>query len=176
MKDKKELDAKNLIFDIRCGMTDSQLMNKYRLSYKGLQSALKKLITVQAISSEELYECFPLYEQMTVDDLRKIATSPIPHPVPICELDDSSVIGQIRHLTERGVAIEGMAIKVGEIKILVIDAHEYLPSEPFKFKAQCRWVRKKSTGEYVAGLEIIKISDRAMEELQYLTRMFGQGD
>jgi PilZ domain len=176
MKDKKELDAKDLIFDIRCGMTDSQLMDKYRLSYKGLQSALKKLIGVQAISAEELLECFPLYEQMTVDDLQKIATSPIPHPVPIYESNDSDVVGQIRYLTERGVGIEGMAIRVGEIKTLVIDAHEYLPAEPFQFDAQCRWVRKKSTGEYFAGLEIMKISDKAMEELEYLTRMFGQGD
>jgi len=45
---KREIEAKELIFDIRAGMTDSQLMEKYRLTYKGLKSALQKLLNVQA--------------------------------------------------------------------------------------------------------------------------------
>jgi hypothetical protein len=41
---KRQLSAKELLQDIRAGMDDTALMEKYRLSEQGLHSAFRKLM------------------------------------------------------------------------------------------------------------------------------------
>lgn len=51
---KPKIDAKEALDAIRAGADDQDLMAKYRISAKGLQSLLAKLVEVGAISVEEL--------------------------------------------------------------------------------------------------------------------------
>ena len=54
---KPVIDAKEVLDDIRSGMTDVDLMNKYNLSSLGLQSLFKKLTqagVIKEISPKEL--------------------------------------------------------------------------------------------------------------------------
>jgi hypothetical protein len=53
---KPKLSAKEVVQDIRAGMTDGELMAKYNLSAKGLQSVFQKLIDAGILISAEL-EC-----------------------------------------------------------------------------------------------------------------------
>ena len=50
------IEARDAVRDIRSGMPDSQLMEKYGLSAKGLQNLLLKLLEVKAIILEEIEE------------------------------------------------------------------------------------------------------------------------
>ncbi|AFM25504.1 PilZ domain-containing protein [Desulfomonile tiedjei] len=168
---KREIEAKDLIFDIRTGMTDAQLMEKYRLTYKGLRSALKKLLNVQAISPEELYERFPLYEVITAEDMKELVKGPLAMPLPVYESNDPDGKGQVRNISEQGVGIRGLASKVGETKHLVLDPTELASIDLISFYAQCRWVKKKSSGEYVAGFEIIRISREGFQDLKKIIRL-----
>lgn len=168
---KREIEAKDLIFDIRAGMTDSQLMEKYRLTYKGLKSALQKLLNVQAISPEELYERFPLYEVITADDMRRLVRSPLPYPVPVFESSHPEPKGQVRNITEQGIGVKGIECRVGETKHFVVDATEFATVELVSFYAQCRWVKKKTSGEYVAGFEITRISKESFHDLKKMIHL-----
>jgi len=51
---KRKIDADVALKDIRAGMTDAELMAKYRLSAKGLQSLFNKLLLAGLIELEEL--------------------------------------------------------------------------------------------------------------------------
>ena len=42
---KRKINAKQAVRDIRLGLTDADMMEKYELSSRGLQSLFEKLIT-----------------------------------------------------------------------------------------------------------------------------------
>ena len=54
MAEKKTVSAREVVADIRVGMTDEQLMLKNGLSAKGLESLKKKLITAGLLTAQEL--------------------------------------------------------------------------------------------------------------------------
>jgi rubrerythrin len=56
---KPIIDAKEARDNIRSGMSDSALMAKFKLSPKGLQSLLNKLVNVGAVSKAELVLLLP---------------------------------------------------------------------------------------------------------------------
>lgn len=58
---KRKISADVAIKDIRSGMSDAELMGKYRLSAKGLQSLFKKLLAVGLIKVEELDQRMPTF-------------------------------------------------------------------------------------------------------------------
>jgi Mor family transcriptional regulator len=51
---KKIVSAREILKDIKAGMDDAALMEKYRLSEKGLQSVFKKLTDAGALKQEDL--------------------------------------------------------------------------------------------------------------------------
>ncbi|MBI5568880.1 MAG: EI24 domain-containing protein [Desulfomonile tiedjei] len=54
MKEKKQVSAKEVVADIRDGMTDEQLMAKHQLTLRGLGSLKNKLLAARYLSQEEL--------------------------------------------------------------------------------------------------------------------------
>jgi rubrerythrin len=63
---KPIIDAKEARDNIRSGMSDSALMAKFKLSPKGLQSLLNKLVTVGAVSKAELVLLLPEFMKSAV--------------------------------------------------------------------------------------------------------------
>src|SRR5208283_5737299 len=51
---KREIFAKEILNDIKSGMDDVNLMQKYKVTVKGLDSVLQKLLTAGLISEREL--------------------------------------------------------------------------------------------------------------------------
>jgi hypothetical protein len=54
MATKRTINAKEIVNDIRSGMTDLQLMAKYTLSERGLESVLRKLLEAKIITKAEV--------------------------------------------------------------------------------------------------------------------------
>lgn len=171
MRAKRDIGAKDFIFDIRAGMTDLQLMEKYKLTARGLQSALQKIVDVQAISPEELYEKYPLYEStLSIEEMKRIVREPLTYAVPVTEAEYQQIEGTVRDITEKGVCVRGIDTQLGETKTFIIDASEFVDVGPFIFRAQCRWVKKSFGGEYTAGFEIVGISDKHLKSLRKFIR------
>lgn len=92
-------------------------------------------------------------------------------PVTIHDASNPEVKGLVRDITRKGVGVERIASRIYEIKTLVISVDDYDEIAPFGFQAECRWVeRDHRSGEYLAGFEITKISDRSLQELLKLIR------
>jgi hypothetical protein len=66
MPTKPKIKAGDAARDIRSGMTDSQLMEKYGLSAKGLHSLILKLLEVKAITPAEIDQRRAAYHDTTI--------------------------------------------------------------------------------------------------------------
>jgi hypothetical protein len=72
----RELSAKEVTKDIKSGMTDGDLMRKYKLSAKGLQNLLEQLMEAGAIKESDLEQGKPMMEstvELTSDMLPPFA-------------------------------------------------------------------------------------------------------
>ena len=64
--DKRKIQGKDILRDIKAGVDDATLMNRYALSAPALQSVFSKLLAAKALTQAELEERVPAGER-TVD-------------------------------------------------------------------------------------------------------------
>jgi uncharacterized paraquat-inducible protein A len=64
--EKRRVTARDILRDVRAGISDSELMDKYKLSAQGLQSVFHKMINAGLITELELEDRVPVNER-TVD-------------------------------------------------------------------------------------------------------------
>ncbi len=172
MKERREVRAREMVEDIRAGKTDSELLEKYRLSEKGLASVMKRLLDAGLMESSELKNRLALFQQT--------ASIPVPRKEPRCypvfailihELDDLATDYYIQDLSLKGFRISGMLSKVGDVRTFLIQADEFVDVFPLSFDAQCRWVKADSNiNEYSAGFQIVKISEGNLNELKQIIK------
>jgi hypothetical protein len=77
--------------------------------------------------------------------------------------------GVLSNITERGIAITGMPARIGEITPLMMPTGDFIDADAIMFEAECRWAKEEEeTGEWLAGFEIIKISEKCLDDLRTL--------
>lgn len=59
MAEKKKISAKEILADVKAGMTDQELMDKYQLSSSGLQSLFRKMIGANLLTEYDLDQRAP---------------------------------------------------------------------------------------------------------------------
>jgi hypothetical protein len=173
MSYKRKIIAEHIIRDIRSGMTDERLMEKYMLSERGLNKVFRKLLNHEAMSEEELSTRIASYADLSPLDYLPEST---PHElvclVPIYEENLQDTRGSVCELTEKSVGVTGIQAAVKDLKKLVIPADEFFSVSPLSFQAVCRWVQQPNEGsEPVAGFEITDISDENYQRLRQLMRL-----
>jgi hypothetical protein len=169
MLPKREIKAKDFVNDLRSGMSDSELRGKYNLSAQGLQSAFKKLLEAKAVRTSELFGRVSLQ-----DDTVAIATTRLfprdeldfPFPIYLCEGTRPTAKGVIKDITEKGLKVSGIEVKVDEVKTFAIPSDKFSQVDPFAFRAICRWVDEDGC----TGFQITQISKRGSGELEKLIR------
>jgi hypothetical protein len=170
---KRRIDTKELIADIRSGVADVELMEKYKLSSRGLQRVFNKLVDSGSAMAADLSG-----RSMSYDDsvtLKKVRVSIRALPIlsiGIYESTNPEIIGRIRDLSEVGVGVRGLVAEVGELKNLVVVPDEFLDIEQFSFEAKCQWSRTGNKGKICnAGFEITDISESDFIQLQELLQL-----
>jgi len=149
---KRQIKAIEVVADIRAGLTDTDLMDKYRLSSKGLQSIFKKLMDGDVLSASELEARVPVFDDTAaLDYIRLSPKQELVCLVPVYEASSPDVIGTVCDLTEKSVAVTGIGARVDQEKTLVIPADEFFRIEPFSFDAVCRWVRQGPSSTVVGA-------------------------
>jgi hypothetical protein len=169
MAEKRTIKARDIVNDIRAGLTDHQLMEKYRLSFKGLQSIFKKLEDVKAIKPSELYGRIPSYEDtVNVGSLRKLPRNYLGLSLTIYVAKNPANRGIVEDITEKGVGVRGIQVIQNQTETLVVDADDLVGIAPVMFEATCRWFKKNAAGKVSSGFEIISISDGDLQRLHQL--------
>ncbi len=170
---KRGIDRKEFVADIRSKLTDVELMEKYKLSSRGLQRVFAKLVDSGAMTADDLSG-----RNIVCDDsvtLRKVRGYVRALPIlsiGIYEENNPQIIGRIRDLSEAGVGVSGLAAEVGETKRLVVVPDEFLGIAPFSFQAKCRWFKKAGGGNICrTGFEITDIAEDSLAKLQELLQL-----
>lgn len=167
------ISTRRIVQDVGARMSPKDLMTKYLLSPQGLRKVLTKLIEAKVIEREYLGEDLEAHlKTVEPTESRELERYYLDFDLPIYAIGPTQVEGKVRDITEKGVGTIGVPAEVDEIKKLEIRHQKYVLIEPFSFQAKCRWVKQKGEeGEYVAGFEIVDISDTDVKELQYLLRL-----
>jgi hypothetical protein len=172
MQGKKIIKASEIVRDIRGGLTNLDIMEKYQLSSKGLQSLFTKLIEARAVRNGELDGRVPLGEDTVgLDQPRSVPRNYLCVRLPVYAVESPADEGQVNDITEKGLQVAGLSATVGERKALLLKPNGFDDIQPFAFDALCRWVTPRTALEQaLAGFEIADISEGALEELRRLIR------
>jgi len=164
----QQMREEDIIKDIRSGMSDSDLMKKHALSSDGLRRIFQTLIEANALTAEELYGTSPsAQDTVFVENMRELPRHYLAMAVDIYEPKRPQIRGMLSNVTEKGIAITGMSTRIGETNTLVIPAGDYIEADPIMFDAECRWARREEeTGEWLAGFQITKISEKCLDDLR----------
>jgi Mor family transcriptional regulator len=175
MSRKQQISTREFVWDIRSGMTDSQLLEKYKLSPNRLQRIFKGLIDGQIMTTDELAGRYALFDdtvQHDIQSVRLLFRHAVDFVLQIYEEEKPETLGIVLDITEGGVGLKGIEAIVGEFKNFVIPANKFFDMARVEFRARCRWVnREESTGQCVDGFEITSISPGALVELRKLVEL-----
>jgi PilZ domain len=173
MADKRQINGKAIINDLRSGMADWELQVKYKLSSQALENILKKLVARNAISHAELCESSPFYKDMS-DGIKPRAhcRADLPLYVPVRDME-SSKTGVLRDISEKGLRVAGIEASVGQVKTFQVPVDLFVRAAPLLIKAECKWVEEKGkiTPYAVAGFEAVGLSEGDNKLLREFTRL-----
>lgn len=168
MRQKRQINGRNIISDLRSGMTDRELQLKYRLSTSGLCTIFEKLVDSEAMGHSELSQWSPLYSLRTrYKESRGYPRADLAVSVPIYDLEAGSV-GILRDISEKGLRVAGIDARVGETRTFQIPIEMCMQAEPLLILAECKWTKTRGKiREYVvAGFEITDLSAKDRNTLQ----------
>ena len=169
MAGKREIRAKEIVSDIIFGIEDRDLMAKYRLTFRGLQSVYRKLEVSRVIDPTYLKgRIVPQLHSKTTVVARPPRKS-ILLPLPVQDVADPEKLGTVTNVTERGLAVKGIAADVDDVRKFIIKPDQSFELMSFSLKAKCRWVKTADdSDEMLAGFETVAISQRDRQKLRNL--------
>jgi len=172
MRTKRTINARLIAEDIRSGMADPELMDKYGLSAQGLQGVFKKLVDAGIFTVEQLEQRVP-FSALTADlaEVRKLPRNYMVFHIPVYDEVTDQLFGHILDLTEKGLKVIGKKVNVGSTRTMLVQPTDTVDFHSFNFEATCRWVGREDDGRYPSGHTITKISRHSLKELQKLIEL-----
>jgi len=171
---KRKIKASEIVPDIRHGMSNLQLMEKYNLSLEGLHGVFTKLVHARVLTFDQLEDRMSVPDGRTViEQVRKTPRAYPLVPFPIYDMDNMEEVYFVRDISEQGIQVTGINAEVGQNVTFLIQALAFDEVDPFTFEAECRWTTAPPESvepEPVAGFEIAQISDEDSAELMKLFR------
>lgn len=161
----KKIKAGDIAKDLRSGLSDAELMTKYQLSVKGLLNLYKSALDARVIEASELQSRFASCESLVaLEDCRSLPRLTVRKSIEIHEYDKPETRGIVANVTEKGLRIEALECRTGEIKTFVVPAHETLGVRRLALEAKCRWHELPDSGSPTAGFEITKVLKGDLQE------------
>jgi hypothetical protein len=165
----REIRAKEIVTDILSGIGDNDLMDKYKLTFRGLQSVYRQLVDFSVVGVEFLKGRYipPASTEKTL--VTRSPRKEIYVPLPVQDATDPGVQAMVINVSERGLGVKGLKAEVGETRSFIVRPDKFLQLKPFAVQAKCRWVQPADDSqETLAGFEIISIGVKERQELANL--------
>ena len=167
---KRRIRPREVLNEIRSGISEAELRTKYRLSAKGIERLFNLLVANGTVDQSELFEKYPWYERKATHvEQRFDPRVSLKGRVYIHDVLMSST-GTLRDISEKGFRAAGINCNVGESKSFLIDLQPFIKADPVLVVARCRWAETRGhSRKYItAGFEILEISDSDSEVLRSL--------
>jgi len=184
---KKRFPIKQIVNDIFEGITDLELMTKYRIVwaadlYRLFNSlVMKGLVTKDEIKNrrperqkteskqEESDQKQVVQERATNLNARAASRNKLFGSIEIYDMtaDPSSYGIKLKDVTESGLMVAPIKMAENDVREFLIKPTHLEDVRPISLVAECRW-----TDGIRAGLKITSISSLDMKQLQELIRLF----
>ena len=173
MTSPSRIEVREIVKDVRDGLTDHELMKKYGLSAKGLKSTLQKLVDAEIIELPEVYRRPVFYDDnLDSDSRRGTPRHYLALLLPVYDADRKEQQGWVTDISELGVGVMGVDAVPGERRTLVVIPEKFSKAEQIVFEAECHWAeRESSDAEPTAGFKITAISEKDLQELRRFIRV-----
>lgn len=169
---KRKISAADFVDDIRSGMSQVAIMEKYALSSKGLVSAYQKLVSAGILQPEEVLENRDRVEIDVVEELRREPRCYLDFELPVIDVAASEIQGRVKDITVRGLGVIGIPAEVDEVKTFMVYHERFALIKPFLIEARCRWAKREGrNGHCTAGFEITNMSEDDLEQLRKLVKI-----
>jgi hypothetical protein len=150
--------------DIRSGMGDAELQEKYKLSSKGLVRLLERLVDSKLISQAELSEMSGAYRNKVGRIYgRSHVRAHITVPIPVYDIGaiGSSAIGLLRDISLEGFRIAGIESNVGDVKTFQLPLDMFMKAHPLILVGECFWVapRVGNQSYWVTGYRMETVTE-----------------
>jgi hypothetical protein len=169
---KRVIPIRRIIHEIRSGMGDVPIMEKYSLAPEEYMEILQQLKRENALWPQEPPPPKQEPEPPELEDQIQRRTIPRCYMVinrAICDAGKPSIRGIVTDITEKGVQVVGLQALLNEVRAFSIGRDRLSPGADLQFEAVCRWVRKgRRLEEWQAGFEITKISSQNLVRLRKL--------
>ena len=172
MPTKRTINAKEIVSDIRSGMINQRLMDKYHVSLDKLHNIFKQLLDAHAIERTALEPLISIpYQQFKIEKRRQLHRGYVFVNLPIYDLENLLNKGTVVDISETGLQVSGIPTNVGDTKNLLVQADYFLDVYPFVFEGKCKWISKAEDGNLLSGFEITSITEGELEELRKITNL-----
>jgi hypothetical protein len=162
---KTDIPIGKILEDMRSGLGDVPIMEKYQISPTVL---LKIRQGLTRIPTEPKENTAPVRSKTDEARKRVLPRNHTYYRIPIRELKNPENVGTINDITNRGLQLQGIAAGVGEKLTLLVLADSFRVHTPFVFEAECRWTDPNAEGYGIAGFSITNISGPDLQELRKL--------
>lgn len=175
MLSERKIKVGEFVKDIRAGLKDSELMEKYKLSVRGLRRIFKQIVDARIMQASEIYSRWPTYEDtVDLDDFRESTRAPVYFPLPVFEKDRPSARGVLEDISLEGLRIAGIEAKPSDRKTLVVPADKLFMIDAVVVEAVCRWSRKGEGAAHrvLAGFEVSRVLEGNIQDLMIMIQSF----
>ncbi|MGO9571650.1 MAG: PilZ domain-containing protein [Desulfomonilaceae bacterium] len=165
-------DESSLINDIQGDLTDAEIMEKYQLSAAKLRRRLLQLMSDSAVSSADVYWRPILYDyDVSNGDKRATPRYPLALLLPVNEMGSpDATSGYLIDINEKGGCVKGISPSLGAKVALRIEPGPLISADEIILEVAFRWVERVGDSDFLAGFEILSISQRDSMLLRELIR------
>jgi hypothetical protein len=184
---KIQLPVKDMVNDILDGLTDLELMTKYKISWAvDLHKVFNRLIMMGVVEKDEIKYRLPegwkvkwkkedpnpkpnIEEKITNLDAREAPRNKLFGSVEICDMTTHACSYglEIKDISEFGLMVAPIKILKNDLREFLIKPTHLEDVQTISFVAECRW-----TDGTRAGFKITSISPANMRELQKLIKIY----
>jgi hypothetical protein len=163
---------RSLIDDIQGDLTDAEIMEKHRLSAAQLRRILLQLMNENEVNSADVYWRPILYDYDVSDgDKRATPRYSLSLLLPVNEIGSPEAnSGFLIDINEKGGCVKGINPSLGAKMALRIEPGPLTSAEEIILEVAFRWVERVGDTDFLAGFEILSISQRDSIRLRELIR------
>lgn len=137
---RRRISSTEFVKDFFAGMSDSEFVEKYRLSPSQLQYIFRSLLDAQIISPID-FESWQIFHNVSVPlKIRLYPRTILAVAPPIYEAAEPSNRGVILNTSEYGIGLQGLHAQVDTLVNLIIPLNGSPRVRPVTIQARCKWV------------------------------------
>ena len=171
MSTKRKIKAIEIVSDIRLGMTNPQLMDKYKVSEANLSHIFKMLIDTHSIEQSELEQLLsPPPAKLDISNGIPVHEHYMFRRLPIHDIKNPINKGIIADISERNLTISGVSANAGDTMEFFVHTDYFADVSPFAFEAQCQWASSAEDGNLYSSFDITSISKEGLNEIRRIVR------